>query len=123
MAQLAIMAPHSLPQTTIILPLPKLNNQIISKDSVEVKEFMNGDLATYVKSTSRRQFSFSFELTQHKCEELRRFFEAYVAEQWRVYLWTNEVWVLTPTVPEFIPVTVAVAEYKEVSLELEGFRL
>ncbi len=120
---LPIMAPHYLPQTTIILPLPNLADERTSMNQVDVKEFMNGDLGTYVRRVDRMKFSFNFEITAAKCEEFRRFFRAYSAEAWRMYHWSGTVWVVTPIVPEFVPVTIGPGEYKDLSIELEGYKL
>lgn len=119
----ALMAPHNLPQTTIVLPNPKISDDVASSNEVLVKQFLDGSLGTYVRRTGRRTFSFSFELTQEKDEELRRFIAAYVAEQWRMFHWDQTVWVVHLVRPEYDSTTVALGESKETSLILEGTRL
>lgn len=119
----AFMAPHNLPQTTIVLPNPKLSNDVVGVNQVIVKPFTDGSIKTYKRTSNRRIFSLSFELTQAKDEELRRFVRAYSAVQWRFFHWDQTTWAVYLLKPEYRSVSTAIDEYKEASLELEGFRL
>lgn len=120
---IAFMAPHNLPQTTIVLPNPKLSNDTLGVNEVIVKPFIDGSFKTYKRTSSRKIFSMSFELTQDKDEELRRFVEAYTAHQWRFYHWDQTTWAVHLRAPSYSSVTSGIDEYKEASLEVEGFRL
>jgi len=121
--QLVLMAPHELPQTTIFLPTPKLADGKDATDELNLRESMNGTLWSYVKRVDRTRFSFSFELTQAKDEELRRFFEVYVARNLRMYHWDTSIWIVNFVSPQYPSTTSAIGEYKDCSLELEGRRL
>lgn len=123
MVTLALMAPHELPQTTIILPPPKLADGLAATDVVNLRESMNGTLWSTVKRTNRKRFSFSFELTQEKDEELRRFFEVYVAENIRMYHWDGTLWRVNFVSSDYVSVTVGPNEAKEATIELEGVKL
>lgn len=120
---ISFMAPHKLPQTLIVLPNPALGNTMGTNNSVIVKEFMDGSIKTYVRRTNRQIFDFSFELTAEKDEELRRFVQAYVAEDWRFYHWDGTVWKVNLVTPQYKSTTVAINEYKASSLQLEGIQL
>lgn len=120
---IAFMAPHNLPQTTIVLPNPTLGDTALYNNEIVVKEFMSGRIGTYIKRTDRTIFDFHFELTAEKDEELRRFILAYVAETWRFYHWDSTVWTVNLVSPDYESTTVAVDEYKESSLKLEGTQI
>lgn len=120
---IALMAPHELPGRTIILPNPKLSNDTALRNLVKVKEYLDGTLRSYVQTTNRRLFSMSFELTQDKEYELQEFFELYSAAAWRFFHWDETVWVVHSKDPTYAATSVGIGEYKEVTLELEGFRL
>lgn len=122
-SSLTLMAPHDLPQTSIVLPLPKLSDDVSATDSIQVKESMNNTVWTYVKRTDRRKFNFTFELTHEKEEEFRRFFEVYVAKNIRMFHWDGTLWIVNFASPIFDSTTVAVNEYKDLTIELEGSKL
>lgn len=79
-----MLAPHNLPQTQIQLPSPELGDGRKIFGELVVKEFMGGDIRTYVRSTAKEHRTYTFILDYPKALEIKEFFKAYMQTEIRV---------------------------------------
>lgn len=117
-----LQAPHSLIQTTILLPNPSFGDPQSLKDALVSKTARSGITRTHIKTTDRRLLSYTFNLTREKAEELKQFIISYAGEEIRI-TWKGEVWkaLLSNDVIDFTPVSRG--NYQQVRLDFEGVKL
>lgn len=90
----ALMAPHELVETTIILPRPAFGDDINADLKVKYSQSMDGTVYSYVQKSNRFVFNHNYVMTREKAEELRRFFIAYSTVNIRMYNHDDTVWVV-----------------------------
>jgi hypothetical protein len=79
-----LSAPYPSQQTTTILPNPQLGNSEANTGTITRKVAVDGTRYTYVRSSDRRKFTWSFRLTRNKALELVAFIKAYHTSAVRV---------------------------------------
>lgn len=116
-----LQAPHSLIQTTIMLPSPQLGDAVMPQSEVTISNSMSGQVYSYVKSNDRLKIIWEFNaLTLEKATELREFIDTYLNYSWRAVDHIDRVYVVNlVNVPvEFT--SVSRGEYRSCRLEMEG---
>lgn len=79
-------------QTTSFFPNPELNDTKAARNEVAMRRAMDGTRYTYVKSSDRFRFSFTFRLARMKALELRAFIISYSGSLIRLTDHKDEVW-------------------------------
>ena len=79
-----IEAPYPDIQTATLLPNPDLLNSEGQGDQHSVLVAMDKSVNTYIKTTGKNIFNWSFLLTKEKALELREFVKLYSDKRWRV---------------------------------------
>ena len=89
---ITLQAPLPNLQTTTLLPNPELNDTKARRLEMNMRRAMDGTRYTYVKSTDRYRFSYTFRLARMKALELRAFIISYIGSLIRITDHYNEVW-------------------------------
>jgi len=87
-----LFAPFPAVAASIVLPRPMLGDKEGHACQMKLRRSMNGVVYTNVKTTNRRIFSYTFDMTVQKGYELQAFFEEYVAEHMKLQNWKGEIW-------------------------------
>lgn len=119
----ALMAPHELVETTIILPRPDFSDDENLDIKVQYDQAMDGTIYSYKQTSDRSMISQNYILTREKAEELRRFFIAYSTKNIRLYNYDETVWVVKFEDKELSITTQFNSEIKQVSLNFIGKRV
>ena len=120
---IVLQAPHSLIQTTTILPDPEWNDGEGIMSTVSVNSAEDGTLYTYVKRTDRRKLGYTFQLTRMKALELKAFIRAYAGEKIRLTNHKDEVWVVVLSDDNFDFAQVDRCNNMNITLQFEGVKI
>ncbi len=91
---IVLQAPHTLIQTTTLLPDPDYEDSEALDVGIIIKNAMDGTDYTYIKSSLNRILSYSLYLKRSKQLELEAFIKAYYGEDIRLTNHKEEVWVV-----------------------------
>lgn len=86
------MAPHNLPQATIVLPNPELNNEEGLQQDVVVKYAEDSTIYTTVRTSKYRLLTLEFILRRAEKLELEEFVKAYYSYRVRMIDFKGRAW-------------------------------
>ena len=118
-----LQAPHELIQTTTLLPNPILGDEESPALDMALRRAMDGTVYTKIKTNSRSQLTYNFELTYLKALELEAFITAYYVENIRLTNYKDEVWVMKISTDPFDKTVAKRGEITTVSLRFEGVKI
>lgn len=119
---IVLQAPHSLIQTTTVLPNPTYQDAVSLVNKLNNKTMMNGAKRVYVRSTPKQKIEYEFEMCYPKALELQAFVEAYEGVEWRLIDMENRVWRVIH-VPDVFELVKERETLVRASLSLEGYRI
>lgn len=123
MAQIQLMAPHERPVRAIVLPRPRLTDSVQRHTDISYHEAMDGTQYTYVQTSPKRIFKYSFEMERGKAEELRLFFEEFVTAKIRYYKWDGTVWIVQFMSSQLDFTTISNTDYSQVDIDFEALQI
>ena len=120
---IVLQAPHSLIQTTTILPDPEWNDGEGIMSTMSLNSAEDGTLYSYVKRTDRRKLGYTFQLSRAKALELKEFIIAYAGEKIRLTNHKDEVWVVVFADDNFDFAQVDRCNNMTITLQFEGVKI
>lgn len=115
-----LMAPHSLPETVIILPNPSMGNEENLQVKLVLGDAEDSTQYSYIKRTPNQKFIFDFYLSRSKAKELETFILTYYTKEMRLIDHNDVVWRVYNTNDLLELSRVAGEEFTEVRLTFEG---
>lgn len=88
-----LAAPYPTLETFTFLPNPELSDINSPAQSIEIRRSMNNTVRTYVKTSKRETFSFTFILTRQKALELREFILSYYRSRIHFIDHNGQAWI------------------------------
>lgn len=89
-----LSAPYPQLETVTFLPNPEFSDIRRPVQNVAIRRSMNNTTRTYVKTSSRKVFNYTFSLTRQKALELRAFIESYYSSQLQIIDHDSRRWIV-----------------------------
>lgn len=118
-----MMAPHSLVQTTMLLPSPEFGDSDNIVAAINLKRSMNGKKRTYINTVPDEHLIYEFNLTRGKTLEVIEFIKIYYPHYVRIINHKSETWVAKIMNDPFDFTTFRYLEDATFRLELRGTEL
>ena len=81
---MVIYAPYPFVLGVVVLPDPLLENQEQLQDERDYRISMDKTVYSYVKTTTKKLYVYSFRMNRQQFDLFEAFVQAYHAEQWRI---------------------------------------
>ena len=92
-----LSAPYPTIETITYLPNPELSDVKSGRNSLNITRAMDGTTRSYVKSNTRKSFSYTFRLTRMKAFELEEFIDSYYGSKIKLKDHDSNVWIVDLT--------------------------